>query len=142
MQDMRLAAAVAAVQNAYAAAIDRRDWDALRQCFTDDASITFGMRLGRGGLDEFIEWAPPFHNRLARTLHQITTHTVVLAGASAAASCYLHALLVEPDGNEALAVYGYYEDILQCLDDDWRISSRTFHPVWLQRHPPERSQAR
>jgi hypothetical protein len=28
------------------------------------------------------------------------------------------------------------------LDDDWRISSRTFHPIWRQRHPAERSRAR
>jgi hypothetical protein len=139
VQDSRHAAAIMAVQNAYAVAIDRRDWDALRRCFTDDASITFGMRLERGGLDEFMGWAPPFHNRLARTLHQITTHTAQVEGSSATASCCLNAVLVEPDETEALAIYGYYDDRLECRNEEWRISSRTFHPVWLQRLSAQKS---
>jgi ketosteroid isomerase-like protein len=133
MQDTRHVAAVVAVQNAYAVAIDRRDWDALRRCFTEDATITFGMRLERAGLDAFMAWAPPFHERLARTLHQITTHSVQVDGASATASCYLHAILVEPDESETASIYGYYHDTLVRSDEDWRISSRTFQPVWLQR---------
>lgn len=138
MQATRHAAAVGAVQNAYAVAIDRRDWHALRRCFTEDATITFGMRLERGGLDEFMEWAPPFHNRLARTLHQITTHSVQLEGLSATASCYLHAILVEPDESGALAICGYYDDTLECRNEEWRLCRRTFHPVWLQRHSAQK----
>jgi ketosteroid isomerase-like protein len=139
MQDPRHVAAVVAVQNAYAVAIDRRDWDALRRCFTEDATITFGVRLERGGLDAFMDWAPPFHERLARTLHQMTTHSVLVEGTSATASCYLHAILVEPDENEAVSIHGYYDDRLECRNGDWRISTRTFQPIWLQRHTAQKN---
>ncbi|MCM3882576.1 nuclear transport factor 2 family protein [Frankia sp. R82] len=66
--------AIIGVQNAYAVAIDRRDWSALRGCFAPDARVGFGRPARLGTLEEFLAWAPPFHDALGPTLHQMTTH--------------------------------------------------------------------
>jgi hypothetical protein len=45
--------AIAAVQNAYATAIDRRDWVARRRCFAADARIKYGRPARSGDLEVF-----------------------------------------------------------------------------------------
>lgn len=127
---------IAAVENAYAAAIDRRDWPALQRCFTEDATITFGRPATRGSRAEFLAWAPRFHNSLGPTLHQVSTHTATVTGPAATARCHLHAVLVDPDGGGALSVFGWYDDELVRTDGEWRIRVRDFHPVWRSRLPP------
>ncbi|KPM55985.1 hypothetical protein CcI49_33930 [Frankia sp. CcI49] len=127
------AAAIMAVQNSYAIAIDRRDWVALRACFAPDATISFGMRLQVGTLDEFMAWAADFHDPLGPTLHQISTHQVVFqaSAAVAEASCYLHAVLVEAARGSATSVFGRYDDEFIRRRDRWEIRRRRFRPTWL-----------
>ena len=125
------ALAIMAVQNAYAVAIDQQDWAALRRCFTPDATISFGMPLQVGTLDEFMDWAPDFHGRLARTLHQVSTHQVAFQGQVAVASCYLHAVLVDASREKATSVFGRYDDELVRTGDRWAIRQRRFRPTWL-----------
>jgi hypothetical protein len=128
--------AIMAVQNAYAVAIDRRDWPALRDCFDPDATISFGMALRVGSLDEFMAWAPDFHGRLGKTLHQVSTHQATVHGEVAVASCYLHAILVEPAREAATSVFGRYDDELVRADGGWRIRQRRFRPAWLSTSAP------
>jgi hypothetical protein len=125
--------AIAAVQNAYAMAIDRRDWVALRRCFAADAQIKYGRPARSGDLEESLAWAPQFHGVLGETLHQVSTHTATVDDRTAAASCYLHAVLMEADGSGALEIFGRYEDELVVADDRWVIRRREFHPVWRRR---------
>jgi hypothetical protein len=128
--------AIVALQNAYAVAIDRKDWAALRGCFAPDATISFGMPLGVGNLDEFMEWAPEFHGQLARTLHQLSTHQVAVRGEVAAASCYLHALLIDATRENATSVFGRYDDELVRAGDHWAIRRRRFRPAWVSTSVP------
>jgi SnoaL-like domain len=125
--------AVAAVQNAYASAIDRRDWAALRHCFSADARIKYGRPLRFGDLEEFLAWAPLFHDALGDTLHQVSTHTATVNDRTATASCYLHAVLMEADRSGAVEIFGRYQDELVVADDRWVIRRREFHPVWRRR---------
>jgi ketosteroid isomerase-like protein len=127
-------AVIAAVQNAYAVAIDSRNWAALRDCFMDDASIGFGRPARIGGLEEFLEWAPAFHADLGETLHQITTHQARLGDGDAIASCYLHALLLDAGGGASTSVFGRYDDVFTRVDGGWRIRRRRFCPVWRHRN--------
>ena len=126
-------AGVIAVQNAYAVAIDTHDWPALRACFADDASIGFGRPLRMGTVDEFIAWAPEFHEPLGPTLHQVSTHQVRVDDATASASAYLHAVLVDPDGGGAMSIFGRYDDELVRSHAGWVIRQRRFTPVWRTR---------
>ncbi|MBL7486907.1 nuclear transport factor 2 family protein [Frankia sp. AgB1.9] len=133
--------AITAVQNAYAVAIDRRQWPALRDCFTADATISFGMSLQIGTLAEFLDWAVDFHTPLGRTLHQITTHQAQVRESTATASCYLHAVLVEAGRERATSVFGRYDDELIRVEDRWRIRQRRFRPAWLTTSAPAESAA-
>jgi ketosteroid isomerase-like protein len=123
-------AAVIAVQNAYAVAIDRRDWPALRTCFADDATIRFGVPLRDGTLDEFVVWAPEFHDALGPTLHQVSTHQVDLHGTTATATAYLHAVLVDADRASAQSIFGRYDDEFVRGPGGWVIRHRRFQAVW------------
>jgi ketosteroid isomerase-like protein len=123
--------AVMAVQNAYGVAIDRRDWAALRECFTSDAEfIKFGRPPRQGSINEFIEWAPAFHADYARTLHQMTTHQVSVHGDAASGSCYLHAVLVDAARQTAESVFGRYTDEFVRDRSGWRIRRRKFDATW------------
>jgi hypothetical protein len=107
----------------------------LRSCFAADAEIGFGAPARVGGLEEFLQWAPEFHDRLGPTLHQNTTHRVSFQGPdSAVGSCYLHAVLVDADGTSSLSVFGRYEDAFVRADGRWLIRQRRFHPVWRHRN--------
>jgi hypothetical protein len=130
------AAGVAAVQSAYAVAIDTRDWPRLRTCFADDATIGFGVPLRVGNVEEFMAWAPEFHEPLGPTLHQVSSHQVRLRGEQASASAYLHAVLVDADGNGATSIFGRYDDELVRGDRGWLIRQRRFTPVWRTRSAP------
>jgi ketosteroid isomerase-like protein len=129
-------AAVMAVQNAYAVAIDTHDWPALRTCFADDATIGFGRPLRLGTVAEFMAWAPEFHEALGPTLHQVSSHRVRFAGAAATATAHLHAVLVDPDGGGATSIFGRYDDELVRGDRGWLIRQRRFTPVWRTRSAP------
>lgn len=124
--------AVMSVQNAYGVAIDRRDWPALRECFAPLASIAYGRPIRTGSLDDFMDWAPRFHDPLGPTSHQMSTHLVEVRGDLATASCYLHAVLVNADRKNAESIFGVYEDELVRTDQGWRISTRAFRAVWHQ----------
>jgi hypothetical protein len=131
MTDAADTLAIMTVQNAYAVAIDRHDWPALRACFTPDATISFGMPLKIGSLDDFMDWAPDFHLGLARTLHQVTTHQVAFQAEAAVASCCLHAVLVDPTKQTATSVFGRYDDEFVRAGGRWAIRQRRFRPTWL-----------
>ena len=122
--------AIAATQNAYAVAIDNHDWEGLRRCFLDDAVISFGIPRQLGGPEEFIAWAPSFHESFARTLHQTSTHASLSKGDTANASCYLHALLIDLDEWGGTEIFGRYDDTLVRVDGTWRFKSRTFSASW------------
>lgn len=134
MSEVDDVAGIAAVQNAYAVAIDLRDWPALRACFTEEATIGFGRPARIGGLDEFMDWAPPFHAELGETLHQVTTHQARIRGAEADASCYLHAVLLDRAGASSTSVFGRYDDLLARVDGRWLIRQRRFRPTWRHRN--------
>ncbi|SEO49512.1 SnoaL-like domain-containing protein [Trujillonella endophytica] len=128
--------AVIGVQNAYAVAIDTHDWPALRACFADDASIGFGRPARTGGPDEFLEWAPAFHEALGPTLHQNSSHRVRIDGDAATATAYLHAVLVDADGAGATSIFGRYDDELVRAGAGWLIRRRRFTATWRTRTAP------
>lgn len=128
-------AEIAFVQNSYGIAIDRRDWDMLARCFTVDAMVGFGRPPRVGTRQEFLDWAPAFHDALGQTLHQNSTHHATVHGDSANASCYLHAVLVAADGGSAQSIYGVYRDEMVRVGNAWHIRRREFRPVWRQTMP-------
>ena len=118
---------------AYAVAIDQRDWDGVRACFTLDASLdysTFGAP--QGSVDEVVGWLQKALSRIGVTQHHITNRRVVLEGDTATAVSYvLNPMMI---GEALTQVGGAYHDALRRTPDGWRIESRVAEYRWS--NPP------
>ena len=117
----------------YAQALDSRDWDLLRSCFTDDAVADF---LDLGGVNEGPEAIVALCRQALEGLdasqHLIGTPLATIDGDRATATCYLQAQHVfqgAPGGDHYL-VAGTYEDRLIRTPDGWRIEHRTLRASW------------
>jgi ketosteroid isomerase-like protein len=126
--------AIRDVIDRYATALDRRDWDHVRSCFTADCHADY-ERFGRWTEREaFMEWLETLHRDLGPTLHRITNHQIEVDGDRARATSYLDALLQLPhQDRDLLHVVGKYVDGLVRTEGGWRISDRRVETFWRRR---------
>jgi 3-phenylpropionate/cinnamic acid dioxygenase small subunit len=123
---------VADVLVRYATGIDRRDWELLRSCFTDDCEVDYGD-IGRWhGAAEIVEWMRRVHEPCGHTMHRITNQTVTAKGDGVSARSYVDALVMSADNQSGTRATGYYDDELVVTDDGWKIARRRFTLVLLQ----------
>lgn len=112
----------------YATAVDRRDWDLYRTCFTDDAVIDYTSAGGiRGGLDEVAGWLAQVMPVFSMTQHLVTNRAIEIAGDEARAESYFFNPLglLGPDGKQVLYFDGgTYSDRLRRTEAGWRIYER------------------
>ena len=117
----------------YATGLDQRDWDALRECFTEDGIADF---LEFGGVNEgqeaIVELCSGVLSGLDSSQHLIGNPRVTLEGDRARAVCYFQAqhFLASPGGGNTYLVGGHYEDRLRRTSYGWRIEHRTLHCTW------------
>jgi hypothetical protein len=117
----------------YATGLDNRDWDLLRDCFTEDGVADF---LEFGGVNEgqeaIVELCSGVLAGLDSNQHLIGNPRVKLDGDRAEAVCYFQAqhFMVSPGGGNTYLVGGRYEDRLRRTSDGWRIEHRTLHCTW------------
>jgi 3-phenylpropionate/cinnamic acid dioxygenase small subunit len=109
----------------YATAVDRRDWELVRSCFTADCVADYG-RAGRwSDLETLVTGLENMHRDVGPTMHRVGNCRVDVDGDAARATTYLDALLmVEHRGFDLLHVVATYEDELVRIADGWRIASR------------------
>jgi hypothetical protein len=122
----------------YAWALDQRDWELLRTCFTADAVADF-LELGgvNEGIDTIVGLVSGVLSGLDASQHLIGCPRVSIAGDTATATCYLQAQHVykgAPGGDHFL-VGGTYADRLIRTPDGWRIQHRTLHATWMDGNP-------
>jgi len=135
--DGELRADVADLLVRYATGIDRRDWELLRSCFTDDCEADYGsIGVWRRG-DEITTWMRDTHEPLGHTLHRITNVTVTRNGAGAMSRSYVDALVMFPGNKSGTRSAGYYDDELVATDHGWKIARRRFTLVLLQLVPAD-----
>jgi 3-phenylpropionate/cinnamic acid dioxygenase small subunit len=116
----------------YATGIDRRDWDLLRSCFTDDCVADYGD-IGRwNGGDEITAWMRKTHEPLGHTLHRITNQAVTRAGETLTARSYVDAMVLGPDNVRGVRAAGYYDDVVVQTADGWKIASRRYTMVRME----------
>jgi 3-phenylpropionate/cinnamic acid dioxygenase small subunit len=121
----------------YATGIDRRDWDLLRSCFTDDCVADYG-EVGRWETgDSITAWMRSMHEPLGLTLHRITNACVTLHGEAVTARSYVDAIVFSPDGVNGMQATGYYDDTVVRADGGWRIRRRHYTMVRMQMIKPE-----
>jgi len=122
----------------YAHALDARDWELLRTCFTEDAVADY---LDLGGVNEGVQAIVSLCRGALKGLdasqHLIGSPLVELDGDSAKATCYLQAQHVFrglPEGDHYL-VGGTYVDRVVRTPAGWRIAHRTLHTTWTHGNP-------
>lgn len=118
----------------YASAIDERDWEALRSCFTPDCSTTYDERR-IDGIDELVGFMAKVHRRIDATLHRITNVRIPPAWPSRT-TAYVDALLIRRGSSNDLTLRfeGVYTDTWAPTPAGWRIAERRYRTVWHRRH--------
>jgi 3-phenylpropionate/cinnamic acid dioxygenase small subunit len=119
----------------YATAIDTRDWDLFRTCFTDDVDADYGAIGHWHGIDEITEWMAATHEPCGHTLHRITNVVVHEQGDRATARAYVEALVLFGDDTRGVRASGFYDDELVRGAEGWRIETRRFTTVFTEMVP-------
>ncbi len=119
------------VLDAYATALDRRDWDLLRNVFTTNAAVDFGE--GRtSDVREVVDTIHGFLGGCGPTQHLQGNYRVDIDGDRASSRCYIRAFHLGGNlhAGKTYEMAGEYIDELRRTADGWRISERSFAIFW------------
>jgi len=111
---------------AYATALDKRDWAALDEVFTPDATAHYKSIGHFGSRAAMVSMFREYLERCGATQHLLGNMRVDVDGGKATATCYLqaiHAGLGKHQG-KLLTVWGEYRDRLELRPAGWRIVHR------------------
>jgi 3-phenylpropionate/cinnamic acid dioxygenase small subunit len=115
-----------------ASAIDGRDWDLFRTCFTPDCHADdedIGTWDDVDGLTRFMVEA---HAGMGHTQHRVSNAAITVDGGRAVARTYVDLVAMAPDGASALSSVGWYDDELVRTADGWRIASRRYTTMHMR----------
>lgn len=124
----------------YLRTMDTKDWDGMRQVFTDDV-VTDTTASGGGvtdGADEFVDF---LRQTLADavTVHHGHMPEITLTSPTTATGIWaLQDLIVFPNGLRLLG-FGHYHESYVKTGDTWRISELTLTRLHLEFTRPESS---
>ena len=112
----------------YATAIDTRDWELFRTCFSEDAATDYGDVGSWTDLDGITAFMEKVHEPFGDTNHMLSNFVVEVDGDRAEATSYVHVVLAlkGSDGGWVDSV-GRYEDTLVRTPSGWRIAKRRTH---------------
>lgn len=122
----------------YAHALDARDWDLLRSCFTEEASTDYGSIAGvNNGREAIVTACRDFLSGLDASHHLIGSISIDCGVDEATAVCYLQAQHVfkGADGGDLLLHGGIYRDRLIRTSQGWKIVHRRLELVWEDGNP-------
>lgn len=126
---------IIAVTVAYTYALDAKQWDALDDVFTVDATAFLTEELdGREAIKGRVRRAL---ESLDLSQHMISNHDVRVDGDSASCRCYLQAQHVREaaPGPPNFIVAGRYDDRFVRTDGVWRIARRELTIMWTEGNP-------
>ncbi|MPZ60588.1 MAG: nuclear transport factor 2 family protein [Propionibacteriales bacterium] len=127
----------------YGWAIDSKDWELLRGCFTADCAVSYGNGASPhpdgvarfDNVDALVAYMARTHDPLDGCLHRMSNISIEVTGRdTASARVYGDNILVlktHPDGPVYQSA-GYYTDELVKQDGEWRIAARRYTRVWAQ----------
>jgi ketosteroid isomerase-like protein len=118
----------------YAAAVDAKDWDALRSLFGPEALLDYtGTQGPRGSFDEVLPFLQQSLGYFSMTQHLITNRQITVRGDEARSSAYLFNPLGldNPQGGlDLLLVGGRYDSRFRRGEDGWKIVEHVATLVW------------
>jgi hypothetical protein len=120
---------------AYTYALDAKDWDALDDVFTVDATAYLTEELdGREAIKGRVRRAL---ESLDLSQHMVANHDVRIDGVSAVCRCYLQAQHVREaaPGPPNFIVAGRYDDRFVRTSVGWRIARRELTIMWTEGNP-------
>jgi hypothetical protein len=124
---------IARLIRTYAHGVDRRDWDLVRSCFSDDA-VAQGSR-STGPIEPYLAALRPGVEFYPTTMHFMGNQLVELDGDTAQVETYAVAYhwkdeVAGTDHPENLVVGVRYLDTVQRRQEGWRITRRQVAPDW------------
>ena len=130
--DLRSRAAISAVLQRYARAVDARDSASLRSCFQDDATADYVGSEELQTPERIAEWIVEAVGRYASTHHLNGVSEIEVDGDEASTTTPLQAAHIRSDerGGGVLFLGGIYTDRLRCIEGEWRIVQRRFEVLW------------
>ncbi|BBZ70628.1 nuclear transport factor 2 family protein [Mycobacterium paraseoulense] len=118
----------------YAFALDGRRWDQLRDLFTDDVELDYGLgpEFIIRGVDTFIEASRAAVEAMDATQHMFTNHLFEVDGNSAKGRYYMQAQHMKLDaaGGVLHTLGGIYEDEFVRTGQGWKVRRRSFRAIW------------
>jgi hypothetical protein len=117
----------------YATAVDTRDWNLYRSCFTDEIELDFpGWAVGTHKADEWVEMVRQMLGGFTATQHLSSNHAITLSGDEATCVSYMQGQHYLPNdtGDSALTIGGYYTNDLVRTKDGWKISACRLTVTW------------
>ncbi|HYD48612.1 MAG TPA: nuclear transport factor 2 family protein [Terriglobales bacterium] len=121
----------------YATAVDRRDWQLFRSCFTTDAQIDYTSAGGiKGSLEEVVTWLAQVLPVFTMTQHLVVNRDIAIEGDRATARSAFFNPLGVSDGKGGMTLFfdgGYYSDKLVRTGDGWRIVERVEETAYTTR---------
>jgi hypothetical protein len=124
----------------YAAGIDRRDWDLMLSCFTEDAWTSMqGNDLGRGR-DKILAYITSAASqfRIVSSIHFLANMYIELAGDHATADTYgIGYLVFDTGAGHTLRMrhLHYIDDLVRSGDGTWLIAKRVLTNDWERQTP-------
>ena len=117
----------------YAVAIDTRNFAALDDIFTEDATLDYSSSGAiKGTRNEVRDWFAAMLPAMDMSQHFVTNRMITVDGDEAHARSYFF----NPMGLDGKFFYvgGYYDDRLRRTTDGWRIVARVQETAFMDMH--------
>jgi ketosteroid isomerase-like protein len=117
----------------YVRALDHKDWELFRSCFTDDATASYGERLEFSSADEIVAYMRDTLGPSMITVHQVHQPEITIEGDTATAMWALMDRVIMTKFRFLLDGASTYHDRYQRdADGQWRIAHTGYERIYEQ----------
>ena len=132
--------AIGDVLSRYATIVDTREWSALSEVFTEDATVDYTSTGGKAGsVASVMEWLDRALAPWPVNLHCITNISIEFEGDRATSRAYFHAPMASGELGDQLVITnaGTYDDRWARTSAGWRIDGRVCRQTLMLGSLPE-----
>ncbi len=128
---------ITALLNAYARAVDGKDWATYRSLFTDDAHIDYSSAGAvAGSRDEVTDWLANGFGAIPMSMHYITNIEILEnTGDTATVRAMFYNPMQLPGMDELSYCGGYYHHDMVRTPDGWRSRGLREESLWFVNPP-------